>query len=49
MKWLDRNILYVVYGFLALVILFQMWYIWEIKSELKLFKNKANVTNTKHK
>lgn len=49
MKWLDRNILYVVYGFLAAVILFQMWYIWEIKSELKLFKNKPNVENRKHK
>lgn len=43
MKWLDRNILYVVYGFLALVILFQMWYIWEIKSELKLFHTKEHI------
>jgi hypothetical protein len=43
MKWLDRNILYVVYGFLAMVILFQMWYIWEIKSELKSFNQKEHI------
>lgn len=46
MKWLDRNILYVVYGFLAIVILFQMWYIMEIKSELKIFTNKEHVIIT---
>ena len=47
MKWLDRNILYVVYGFLAVVILFQMWYIIELKSELKLFKEKTIVKENK--
>jgi hypothetical protein len=43
MKWVDRNILFIVFGFLAACILFQMWYIWEIKSELKLFHSKEHI------
>jgi hypothetical protein len=40
MKWIDKNILYITFGFLAACILFQMWYIMELKSELKLFHKK---------
>ena len=40
MKWIDKNILYITFGFLAACILFQMWYIMELKSELKLFNKK---------
>jgi uncharacterized membrane protein YfcA len=43
MKWLDRNILYITFGFLAACILFQMWYIQKLKSELKLFNQKQIV------
>ncbi len=43
MKWLDRNILYITFGFLAICILFQMWYIQKLKSELKLFNQKQIV------
>lgn len=43
MKWIDKNILFIVFGFLAACILFQMWYIWEIKSELKLFHSKEHI------
>ena len=44
MKWIDRNILYITFGFLAACILFQIWYIMELKSELR---NYEKVT-TKH-
>ena len=47
MKWIDKNILYITFGFLASCILFQMWYIMEIKSELKLFKEKTIVKESK--
>jgi len=40
MKWFERNILYITFGLLAACIAFQMWYIQELKSELKLFHNK---------
>ena len=43
MKWIDKNILYITFGFLASCILFQMWYIMEIKSELKLFHSKEHI------
>jgi uncharacterized membrane protein YfcA len=49
MKWIERNILFIVFGFLAVCIIFQMWYISEIKSELKLFKDGQAVKNTKLK
>jgi len=39
-KWIDENILYITFGFLAACIIFQMWYIQELKSELKLFHKK---------
>jgi hypothetical protein len=35
--------LYIVYGFLAMVILFQMWYIWEIKTQLRAFNGKEHI------
>ena len=43
MKWIDRNILYITFGFLAACIAFQMWYIQQLKSELKLFHNKEQI------
>lgn len=43
MKWIDENILYITFGFLAACILFQMWYIQDLKSELKLFNHKEHV------
>lgn len=46
MKWLDKNILFIVYGFLASCILFQMWYIHKIKSELRLFNEKEHIIIT---
>ena len=39
----EWNTILLVYLFLMCTILFQMWYIGEIKSELKLFKE-----NSKH-
>lgn len=47
MKWFERNILYITFGFLAACIVFQMWYITKIKSELKLFQQKEQVVNKK--
>ncbi len=47
MKWLDRNILYITFGFLAACILFQMWYIHKLKSELKMFNEKQVVAPKK--
>ena len=46
MNWFNRNILYITFGFLASAILFQMWYISKIKSELKLFSEKEHVVIT---
>jgi hypothetical protein len=46
MNWFDRNILYITFGFLASTILFQMWYITKIKSELKLFSEKEHIVIT---
>ena len=46
MKWLDRNILFITFGFLAGCVIFQMWYISKIKSELKLFSEKEHVVIT---
>jgi uncharacterized membrane protein YfcA len=43
MRWLDKNILYITFGILAACILFQMWYIQKLKSELKLFNQKQIV------
>ncbi len=43
----EWNTIILVYIFLMCTILFQMWYIGEIKAELKLFKE--NVKDTKHK
>ena len=40
MKWFERNIIWITFGFLAACIAFQMWYIQELKSELRLFHNK---------
>ena len=45
MKWFERNILYITFGFLAACIVFQMWYIAKIKSELKLFQQKEYIVN----
>jgi len=39
----EWNLILAVYGILMSTIMFQMWYIGEIKSELKLFKE--NVKN----
>ena len=47
MKWIDKNILYITFGFLAGCIIFQMWYITQLKSELKLFQQKEQVINKK--
>ena len=47
MKWFERNILYITFGFLAACIVFQMWYITQLKSELKLFQQKEQVINKK--
>jgi hypothetical protein len=47
MKWIERNSIWIVFGFMAVAILFQMIYIQQIKSELKLFTK--DVENTKHK
>ena len=43
MKWIDKNILFITYAFLACCVMFQMWYIMEIKSELKLFQKKEHI------
>lgn len=43
----EWNAILVVYAILMGLIIFQMWYIGQIKSELKLFKE--NVKDTKHK
>ena len=45
MKWIDRNILYITFGFLAACIAFQMWYIQQLKSELRLFNQKEHIVN----
>ena len=47
MKWIERNSIWIAFGFMAGCIIFQMWYINEIKSELKLFKDGQEVKNTK--
>ena len=44
----EWNMILAVYAILMCTILFQMWYIGEIKAELKLFKSK-DVNDTKHK
>ena len=44
MKWFERNSIWIAFGFMALCILFQMWYILEIKNELKLFQQNVNAS-----
>ncbi len=46
MKWLDKNMIYITFGFLAICVIFQMWYIDKIKTELKFFTNKEHVIIT---
>ena len=46
MKWFERNSIWIVFGFLSLTILFQMWYITKIKSELKAFAEKEHIVIT---
>lgn len=46
MKWFERNSIWIVFGFLSLAILFQMWYITKIKSELKVFAEKEHIVIT---
>ena len=43
MKWFERNSIWIAYGFMAFSILIQMWYINQLKSELKLFEHKEHV------
>lgn len=43
MKWFERNSIWVAFGFMASAIMFQMWYINKIKSELKLFTEKEHI------
>lgn len=43
MRWFEKNSIWVAFGFMALAILFQMWYIGKIKSELKLFIEKEHI------
>ena len=43
MKWFERNSIWVAFGFMSVCILFQMWYISEIKSELKAFQQSEHV------
>jgi hypothetical protein len=47
MKWFERNIIWITFGIMAVAIMIQMWYIGEVKSQLKLFKE--NATNQKPK
>jgi hypothetical protein len=43
MNWIERNSIWIAFGFMAGCIVFQMWYIMEIKSELKLFHTKEHI------
>ena len=43
MKWFERNSIWVAFGFMCVCILFQMWYITKLKSELKMFKHKEHI------
>jgi hypothetical protein len=45
----EWNAILVVYLILMGIIIFQMWYIGEIKSELRNIKAKSNVDNTKYR
>jgi hypothetical protein len=45
MKWFERNIIWITFGFLAACIAFQMWYIQQLKSELRLFNQKEHIVN----
>lgn len=46
MKWFEKNSIWIVFGFLSLAIIFQMWYITKIKSELKVFTEKEHIVIT---
>lgn len=46
MKWFERNSIWIAFGFMAVAIMFQMWYINKIKSELKLFTEKEHIIIT---
>ncbi len=46
MKWFEKNSIWVVFGFLSLAILVQMWYIMELKSKLKVFAEKEHIVIT---
>lgn len=46
MKWFEKNSIWIVFGFLSLTILIQMWYITKIKSELKVFTEKEHIVIT---
>jgi hypothetical protein len=46
MKWFEKNSIWIAFGFMAVAILFQMWYITKIKSELKMFDEKEHVVIT---
>ena len=39
----EWGVIFGVFGILASVIIFQMWYIYTIKSELKMFQTKEHV------
>jgi hypothetical protein len=39
-------LIFTIFGILSLAIIFQMWYIYKIKSELKLFQSKEHVIIT---
>ena len=43
MNWIERNSIWIAFGFMSVCIVFQMWYINEIKSELKLFNHKEHI------
>jgi hypothetical protein len=46
MKWFEKNSIWVVFGFLSLAILFQMWYIMELKNKLRTFTEKEHIVIT---
>ena len=47
MKWFERNSIWVAFGFMCACILFQMWYITKLKSELKVFKENVEYRKLK--
>lgn len=43
MNWFERNSIWIAFGFMAFCVLIQMWYITELKKELKLFQHKEHI------